>query len=245
MAAPAFWKLAMATQRLLPHPVSGLAVKRARRELDVFSLSFLDCICCGFGAIILLLTLTRMSEPRALEEAQRDLQGRIVRLERELHEIRGQTEIFSRELRGRREQLSQERVAVARLQGDLCSYRASGRPARELSQVQDIVAGRMLAAQQELSEEMKRLQAESERRPRDGRARGRHPRGQRVRDLRDRHLGQHAALRLAGPAAQDVPDPRRLPPGQGPAGDERRGRLHVLDLRGQVDPRHARAAGRP
>ena len=142
-------------------------MKRERRALDPFSLSFLDCICCGFGAIILLLTLTRMSEPRALEEARRDLQGRTVRLERELHEIRGQTEIFNRELRGRREQLSQEQVAVARLQGDLSRLQGQWKASTELSQVQDIVAGRMLAAQQELSEEMKRLQAESERRPRE------------------------------------------------------------------------------
>jgi hypothetical protein len=133
----------------------------------VFSLSFLDCICCGFGAIILLLTLTRMSEPKAIENAQSDLKGRIARLERELFEIRGESEILSRELRGKREQLSDEQVAVARLQGDLSHLRGQWRASKELSQVQDILAGRMLAAQQELTEEMKRLQAQQERRPRE------------------------------------------------------------------------------
>ncbi|HET9317607.1 MAG TPA: VWA domain-containing protein, partial [Vicinamibacteria bacterium] len=64
-------------------------MKRPRRDVEVFSLSFLDCICCGFGAIILLLTLTRMSEPQAIENAEKDLKGRIARLERELFEIRG------------------------------------------------------------------------------------------------------------------------------------------------------------
>lgn len=29
-----------------------------RRDIEVFSLSFMDCICCGFGAIILLFVLT-------------------------------------------------------------------------------------------------------------------------------------------------------------------------------------------
>lgn len=142
-------------------------MKRPRREIDVFSLSFLDCICCGFGAIILLLTLTRMTEPQAIEHAQTELQGRIARLERELFEIRGQTTILNRELRGRREQLSDEEVAVARLQGDLSHLRGEWKASRELSQVQDILSGRMLAAQQELTEEMKRLQAQQERRPRD------------------------------------------------------------------------------
>ena len=32
---------------------------------------FLDCICCGFGAIILLLVLTKIGEPRALGELLR------------------------------------------------------------------------------------------------------------------------------------------------------------------------------
>jgi hypothetical protein len=141
-------------------------VRRRRRDVEVFSLSFLDCICCGFGAIILLLTLVRMSEPKAIEHSREELQGRIARLERELFEIRGETEILSRTLVGRREQLSKDRVAVARLQGDLENLRGQYRASRELSQVQDVMEGRFLAAQQQLTEEMKRLQAESERRPR-------------------------------------------------------------------------------
>ena len=36
---------------------------RRRRSVEVFSLSFLDCICCGFGAIILLLVLTEVGRP--------------------------------------------------------------------------------------------------------------------------------------------------------------------------------------
>jgi hypothetical protein len=142
-------------------------VRRERHGIDPFSLAFLDCICCGFGAIILLLTLTRLSEPRAIEEARQQLQGRIARLERELHEIRGQTERLQRELRGRREQLSEERLAVARLQGDLSRVRGQFEASHELSQVQDILSGRLLAAQQELSDEMKRLQAQGEQRRRD------------------------------------------------------------------------------
>jgi len=31
---------------------------KPRRKIDLFSLSFMDCICCGFGAIILLFVLT-------------------------------------------------------------------------------------------------------------------------------------------------------------------------------------------
>jgi len=31
--------------------------RRTRRDTETFSMSFLDCICCGFGAIILLLVV--------------------------------------------------------------------------------------------------------------------------------------------------------------------------------------------
>lgn len=144
--------------------------RRERRPFEVFSLSFLDCICCGFGAIILLFVLNKMGEPSALEQARRDLRSLLARLEEELHEIRGETTVLNRDLRGREEQLSKERVKVARLSGDLSTVQGRFQASRELSSVQDIIAGRLLAAQQELSEEMKRLQQqrdEAYRRPMD------------------------------------------------------------------------------
>ena len=36
--------------------------RRRRRDLSVFSLSFLDCISCGFGAVILLFVISLGSE---------------------------------------------------------------------------------------------------------------------------------------------------------------------------------------
>ncbi len=45
-----------------------------RRDIEVFSLSFLDAICCGFGAVIMLLVLNKASEPRIIEQARIDKQ---------------------------------------------------------------------------------------------------------------------------------------------------------------------------
>ncbi len=132
--------------------------RRERRPFEIFSLSFLDAICCGFGAIVLLFVLNKMGEPQALEQARQDLQGLLARLEQELHEIRGETSVLNRDLRGREQQLSLETLKVARLQGDLSRVQGQYQASKELSSVQDIIAGRLLAAQQELSEEMKRLQ---------------------------------------------------------------------------------------
>ena len=132
--------------------------RRERRPTEVFSLSFLDCICCGFGAIILLFVLNKMGEPIALEQARQDLKGLLAQLEEELHDIRGETSVLNRDLRGRERQVSDEKLKLARLQGDLSRVQGQYQASKELSSVQDIIAGRLLAAQQELSEEMKRLQ---------------------------------------------------------------------------------------
>ena len=38
-------------------PINQTDMKRRKRETEVFSLSFLDCVCCG-GAVLLLFVLT-------------------------------------------------------------------------------------------------------------------------------------------------------------------------------------------
>ena len=42
-------------------------MKRRNRETDSFSVSFLDVISCGFGAIILLLMITKNAAPVVIE----------------------------------------------------------------------------------------------------------------------------------------------------------------------------------
>ena len=36
-----------------------LAHMKKRRAFEVFTLSFLDCICCGFGAVVLFYTIVQ------------------------------------------------------------------------------------------------------------------------------------------------------------------------------------------
>jgi hypothetical protein len=128
-----------------------------RRATESFSLSFLDCICCGFGAIILLLVLTKIGEPIALEQAREDLDALVARLQEELFEIRGETTVLERDLVGREEQLSEEQENVARLKGDFSRVRGEFKASKQHSEVSQAIEGRLLAAQQELSEEMQRL----------------------------------------------------------------------------------------
>jgi hypothetical protein len=142
-------------------------MRRRRRGVpEGFSLSFLDAICCGFGAIVLLLVLTKIGEPRALEQARIDLDGLVEKLELELYEIRGETEVLNRSLISRQEQLSEARELIARLKGDLSKIQGEFAASRQESEVHDIIEGRLMAAQQKLTVEMQRLQQQSQERPR-------------------------------------------------------------------------------
>ena len=53
----------------------------ARKQLNIFNLSFLDVVSCGFGAIILLLVIAKFSEPLVVEKMSTDLQGLLVERE--------------------------------------------------------------------------------------------------------------------------------------------------------------------
>jgi len=49
--------------------------RRRRRQPTVAGLSFLDCICCGFGAVILLLVIVKTHQPTLVEDAGEELRG--------------------------------------------------------------------------------------------------------------------------------------------------------------------------
>jgi transcriptional regulator with XRE-family HTH domain len=57
-----------------------------RRSITVFSLSFLDCICCGLGAVILLFVIVNAKSSLHRDEVTSDLRGEVNRLEKEVLE---------------------------------------------------------------------------------------------------------------------------------------------------------------
>ncbi len=56
----------------------------ARRKLEVFSLSFLDVICCGFGAVILLYTVLSAQSSMIRSRVTEDLSAAVSKLEEEV-----------------------------------------------------------------------------------------------------------------------------------------------------------------
>ena len=129
---------------------------KRRRNVEAFSLSFLDCICCGFGAIILLLVLSKIYQPVVVEEADQDLRKLIALLQQELFDIRGTTTILDRTLKEVKEETRATRIELGDLKGDLSDiegqYKASQDPEDEAVDI-----GELRVARQKLSEEQQRL----------------------------------------------------------------------------------------
>jgi hypothetical protein len=127
-----------------------------RRETEIFSISFLDCITCGLGSVVLLLVLSEVRTPQTEQEDQ-DSAVQITKLQEELIEITGQTEIINRDLTARQRQLSEEKQRIARLQGDLSDVRGKFNASKQEADVANEVEGKLVSARQTLTDEMKRL----------------------------------------------------------------------------------------
>lgn len=140
-------------------------MKVKRREVEVFSLSFMDCICCGFGAIILLMVLTDVSHPIVIERSRDAMEGQLLRLQEELFEIRGETDQLNRELQGRVADLQKERQRLSRLQGDLTNVRGEFKASSSDAAVTNVVETELVSAYQELTAEMERLLKQPRPRP--------------------------------------------------------------------------------
>ncbi len=128
-----------------------------RRAVDEFSMSFLDVICCGFGAVILLLMITKTVEPQIIEASAVSLAGRIAALQEQLFELRGETHILKRDLNAKHEQLSQYDEKIAILRGRLASAHSQRDSLDVQANSNDVVSSQLAIARQALSAEMKRL----------------------------------------------------------------------------------------
>ena len=128
-----------------------------RRGIEEFSISFLDVICCGFGAVILLLMLTRPLEPILLENSEVDLSERIKAREETLFEIRGEI----RDLLARDNATATDRLAAIeaikelerQLDDTLGKAMSLGEAEREI----DDQTAELASAKQTLTDEMQRL----------------------------------------------------------------------------------------
>jgi len=108
-------------------------MKRRRRSADIFSLSFLDVVTCGFGAIVLLLLVTKsgfsvseanidvsalLSRTFQTEDSIQRLSDRLEQLRRELEEDRAQNKDALLAQSARQAELKKKQAAAADLKSE-------------------------------------------------------------------------------------------------------------------------------
>lgn len=138
-------------------------MKNHKRTEGDYNLSFLDVICCGFGAIILLLMITKIVEPVVIEESAVEMEGSIRDLQEKLFQLRGDTRKLDRELTAKKEQLSENKEKVARLKSDIESFNSQFNNSEDQTEINEILKGKLADARQTLTDEMRRLQIRSPR----------------------------------------------------------------------------------
>jgi hypothetical protein len=129
--------------------------RKRRAAADNLNLSFLDAISCGFGAVILLLVITMLFEPDAIQSTREEVQAAIVRLENELAEIQARTVQVASQLSGPR---GDEQQTIAELQAELTRIRGQFQPTKA-PVPETAEEGELKSARQRLTEEMRRLLA--------------------------------------------------------------------------------------
>ena len=129
-------------------------IKKRKREQQEASISFLDVISCGFGAIVLLLIIAKVGDPSAVEEIESNIVESIEQYQRALFTVRGETREIDKRLKSRREQLSELNERIARLKEKLASV---SKQSAELAQSQSEEKQNLQLVMQVLTEEMQRL----------------------------------------------------------------------------------------
>ncbi len=127
--------------------------RRVRRETGAAGLSFLDCICCGFGAVILLLVIVKVHDPIFTQEQRVELISLIAQLKAQILDVEQDTEILQSEL-------DQARSETERLESEANDLAVRLAQLRGTQSDADVVAALQAAAkraEQKLSTEVERL----------------------------------------------------------------------------------------
>ncbi|HCS28044.1 MAG TPA: hypothetical protein DIW43_11360 [Spongiibacteraceae bacterium] len=134
-------------------------MRRRRRETEVFGLSFLDAISCGFGAIVLLLVLTKIAEPTKERDRGIGLQSMAEELAAELPELDGQLKSLEQKLADAGKRLADADQKLASLRPEARALEAERADAQLDAEAAAAIENRLAVAKQQLTAEMQRLYA--------------------------------------------------------------------------------------
>jgi hypothetical protein len=120
-------------------------------------LSFLDCICCGFGAVILLLVIVQVHDPIFTEEQRVELISMIAQLNAQIVDIERDTETLESELVDEQNEVARLESETDALAARLARLRGSVDETRSEAEVIAALKAAAKRAEQQLTTEAERL----------------------------------------------------------------------------------------
>ena len=135
-------------------------MRKKRRPIEIFSLSFLDVVSCGFGAIILLLVISKISQPVIVEETTLDLRSTLKKLQQELVMARGEIIETTEQLKQTEQTLNDINTRYKAKAALLTEIQGELENTTRMLKTQSIIKEKLSLARQSLTEEMKRLQSQ-------------------------------------------------------------------------------------
>ena len=130
---------------------------RARRSIEEFSISFLDVICCGFGAVILLLMISQNQLPTIITQTTNNDQLSIETRKSELKSVVKTLQVKRKEIDTAKGELSNRTLELAEIQEKLNSVRARYESLLDVSEQIENQNMELAEAKQSLTKEMERL----------------------------------------------------------------------------------------
>jgi len=132
-------------------------MKTRRRAIEVFSMSFLDVISCGFGAVILLLVLSLALEPVTVKKITEDLRGLVSQRNEAREQHVQESQILAGELAETVKKISIVTEQARALSGQLKQATTMAAAAKSSVRKEAKRASDLEVVRQRLSAEMQRL----------------------------------------------------------------------------------------
>ena len=140
-------------------------MKRRNRNVEQSSLSFLDAISCGFGAIIILVVITKSAPPSVEEPTPVVNAAQAQQLSLLAQQTAGEREAVEAELAAAEATRAAAAQALASLRVSADSARDKVVETRQDTVVTTTLERQLAQARQTLTEEMRRLQGSAKARP--------------------------------------------------------------------------------
>lgn len=133
-----------------------------RRDNEPISIAFLDVITCGFGAIILLLMISKFGDPPEID-TEDPRAAQISLMQRDLFDLKRDLNASEQDRIAKERQFVTWQEEARRMRRSLAVLRSSETEKKDTAILNAAIAGELKSAKQALTEEMKRLYAQRDR----------------------------------------------------------------------------------